>query len=140
MNQNRERRSQRRIPASPRASVRIASGNARGEGQLLDVNNAGAFVATGLRLSVGAQLGLELQFDDESSPSIPARVIRVSPPGGKVDPGSPGSREPGGVGVVFLPETVRERAFIQRAVLAALTEDLDETADPERSLAAHGMG
>ena len=103
-------------------------------GRVLDLNNAGAFVATELVLPKNTRLEVELQLPgtDKSLP-LQAVVARHSE-------AVEGRKRtfPAGLGIVFLTSNVMERSFIQRAVLEALRSSLEST--KARAQAGHAAG
>jgi hypothetical protein len=89
-------------------------------GTLIDLNNAGAFVATKLVLEKGERLQVELDIPgvDESRP-LQAIVARCSEE-------IKGKRKtiPAGLGLVFVGNTPEERQLIQQVVMSTLALDL----------------
>ena len=63
-----DRRRQPRVRTEGEIKVRILASGKLSEGQLVDLNNAGAFVATDLVLEKGEKVHLELDI-----PAIPRR-------------------------------------------------------------------
>lgn len=115
-----ERRRRPRIPVPHVMEAKLVVGDVETRGRILDLNNAGAFVATDLIVEARAELVIELLVPGIES-SLPLKAIvarRTEAVEGK-------SRTvPPGLGIVFKAENVMERAFIQRAVLEALRESL----------------
>ena len=115
-----ERRRQRRIPVEYLMEARLIANGPTTRGHVIDLNNAGAFIATELRLEKYMALEVELRIpsDQKSLPlkAVVARRIEMVE----------GRRRtiPAGLGLVFMTENVMERAFIQKAVLEALKESL----------------
>ncbi len=92
-------------------------------GRVLDLNNAGAFIATELVLPKNTKLEIEIRFPGvEKSLPLQAVVARHR----EAVEGRNRSL-PAGLGVVFLTTNVMERSFIQLAVLAALQSSLEST-------------
>ena len=119
-----ERRRQRRIPvASVMKAHLVAENGAETTGQVVDLNNAGAFVATELKLDRNTPIEVELRIpgDDETLP-LKALVVRRTE-------AVEGNNQliPAGLGLVFMTENIMERAFIQRAVLEVLRGTLETT-------------
>ncbi len=89
-------------------------------GLVVDLNNAGAFVATDMVLEKGESLSIELDIPGVETPT-PLRAIVVRR-----------SEEirgrtriiPAGLGVVFVGNTPEERQLIQKVVMSSLTLDL----------------
>ena len=115
-----ERRRQRRIPVAHVMEARLVAHGAETRGKVIDLNNAGAFVATDLILDRNAAVEVELQIPGEDK-SLPLKAI-VARRTEEVT----GKRRviPAGLGLVFMTENVMERAFIQKAVLEALKGSL----------------
>jgi hypothetical protein len=118
-----ERRRRPRIPVKHTMEVRLVCDGAETVGRVLDLNNAGAFVATELPLEKDTRLEVQLYLPgtDKSLP-IRAVVARRS----EAVEGRSGTF-PAGLGLVFLTTNVLERAFIQMAVLEALKMSLEST-------------
>ncbi len=115
-----ERRRQRRIPVAHVMEARLVADGAETRGKVIDLNNAGAFVATDLVLDRNAAVEVELQIPGEDL-SLPLKAIvarRTEEVTGKT------RVIPAGLGLVFMTENVMERAFIQKAVLEALKGSL----------------
>jgi hypothetical protein len=111
-----ERRRQRRIPVAHVMEARLVSDGAETLGKVLDLNNAGAFVACDLVLDKNTALEVELQIPGEDK-SLPLKAIvarRTEEVEGRT------RVIPAGLGLVFMTDNVMERAFIQKAVLEAL--------------------
>jgi len=92
-------------------------------GRVIDLNNAGAFVATDLILAKGTRIEVELRLGG-SEKSLPLQAIVARQIEAVV------GREhsiPAGLGLVFLTANVMERSFVQMAVLAALKTSLEST-------------
>jgi hypothetical protein len=102
-------------------------------GRVLDLNNAGAFVATPLVLPKNTKLRVELHIPemDDGNVSLEAIVARHSE-----EVKGRESTIPAGLGIVFLVRNAAERGFIQRAVLEALRSSLEAT----RAQVAVGSG
>ena len=111
-----ERRRQRRIPVAHVMEARLVSAGAETLGKVIDLNNAGAFVACDLVLDKNTALEVELQIPGEDK-SLPLKAVvarRIEEVEGKTQ------IIPAGLGLVFMTDNVMERAFIQKAVLEAL--------------------
>lgn len=116
-----DRRLEPRIRPQGRIVVRIHVGPDRlEEGYLVDLNNAGAFVATPLQLENGTRLAVELLIPgiDEPRP-LQAVVARCAPE-------FRGSSKviPAGLGVAFVGTSAEERQLIQQMVTETLAIDL----------------
>jgi len=118
-----ERRREHRIPVAHVMEARLVADGAETRGKVIDLNNAGAFVATDLVLDRNAAVEVELQIPGEDK-SLPLKAI-VARRTEEVT----GKRRviPAGLGLVFMTENVMERAFIQKAVLEALKGSLAAT-------------
>ena len=118
-----ERRRRRRIPVTLVMEARLVADGVQTRGQVIDLNNAGAFVATDLVLDRNTAVQVELQIpgEDKSLPlkAVVARCTEEVKGKSRVIPA--------GLGLVFLPDNVMERAFIQKAVLEALKGSLATT-------------
>lgn len=92
-------------------------------GRVIDLNNAGAFVATDLELGKNTKLKVELRLPgaDKSLPLDALVARRMEAVEGK------SKTIPAGLGLVFLTQNVMERSFIQMAVLEALKLSLEST-------------
>lgn len=134
-----ERRRRRRIPVAHVMEARLVADGAETLGKVIDINNAGAFVACDLVLDKNTALEVELRVpgDDKSLPLKAIVARRTEEVEGKT------RVIPAGLGLVFMTDNVMERAFIQKAVLEALkgslattrtnlssAPDLDENARP----------
>jgi hypothetical protein len=117
-----DRRRQRRIPVEHLMEARLKKDGAETRGRVLDLNNAGAFVATDLSLEKNARLEVELCLAGDKSLPLQAVVARRTE---SVE--ARGHTIPAGLGIVFLTTNVMERAFIQMAVLEALKTSLAST-------------
>jgi hypothetical protein len=131
--ENPDRRRHPRIPVQVEMQARLLAENVDTVGRVIDLNNAGAFVATALVLPKNSKLRVELRIPGMEKESCPleAMVARHSE--------EVKGREttiPAGLGIVFLVSTAAERAFIQRAVLEALRSSLEAT----RAQVAVGSG
>lgn len=89
-------------------------------GLVVDLNNAGAFVATDMVLEKGESLSIELDIPGVETPTpLQAVVARRSEEiRGKT------RIIPAGLGVVFVGNTPEERHLIQKVVMSTLTLDL----------------
>lgn len=115
-----ERRRQRRIPVAHVMEARLVADGAETLGKVIDLNNAGAFVACDLVLDKNTALEVELQIPGEDK-SLPLKAVvarRTEEIEGKTQ------LIPAGLGLVFMTDNVMERAFIQKAVLEALRGSL----------------
>jgi hypothetical protein len=87
---------------------------------LVDLNNAGAFVATDLVMQKGDRIHVELDIPGVEEPKpLQAVVARRSEE-------IKGRKRtiPAGLGLVFVGNTPEEREFIQQVVMSTLTLDL----------------
>jgi PilZ domain len=118
-----ERRRRLRIPVEQLMEVRLYGEGIDTVGRVVDLNNAGAFVATDLTLAKNAKLKVELRLPgaDKSLPLDALVARRTEAVEGKT------KTIPAGLGLVFLTQNVMERAFIQMAVLEALKMSLEST-------------
>ena len=117
-----ERRRRHRIPVDHVIEARLLVDGLTTRGRVLDLNNAGAFVATDLVLEKNASLVVELRFPgEEKALPLEAIVARRTETikGRRCD-------FPAGLGLVFMTENVMERAFIQKVVLKALKGSLEK--------------
>jgi Tfp pilus assembly protein PilZ len=90
------------------------------DGYLVDLNNAGAFVATSLELEKGTRLAVELQIPGIEEPRpLQAVVARCSP-----EIRGASKVIPAGMGVAFVGATAEERQLIQQMVTETLAIDL----------------
>lgn len=117
-----DRRRHPRIAVEHLMEARLLSDGVEARGRVVDLNNAGAFVATDLELEKDSRLQVELSIAGSDSLPLQAVVARRS---GAVEGRS--HSIPAGLGLVFLPANVMERAFIQKAVLEALKASLQAT-------------
>ena len=118
-----ERRRRRRIPVEELMEARLVADGHETRAKVIDLNNAGAFVATDLTLDKNTSLEIELQIPGEEK-SLPLKAIvarRTEAVEGKK------RTIPAGLGLVFMAENVMERSFIQKAVLEALKGSLAAT-------------
>ncbi len=117
-----ERRRRHRIPVDHVIEARLLVDGLTTRGRVLDLNNAGAFVATDLVLEKNASLVVELRFPGEEK-ALPLKAIVArrteTIKGRRCD-------FPAGLGLVFMTENVMERAFIQKVVLKALKGSLEK--------------
>lgn len=115
-----DRRKHPRIPVEHLMEARLVAGDVESVGRVIDLNNAGAFVATDLPLEKNSMLEVELAVPGiEKSLPLKAVVTRRME---EVE----GQHHviPAGLGLVFKAENVMERSFIQMAVLEALKASL----------------
>jgi len=118
-----ERRRRHRIPVDHVIEARLLVDGVTTRGRVVDLNNAGAFVATDLVLEKNASLVVELRFPGEDK-SLPLKAIvarRTETIKGRK------RNFPAGLGLVFMTENVMERAFIQKVVLEALKGSLERS-------------
>jgi hypothetical protein len=118
-----ERRRKHRIPLEQVMEARLVSDGAETRGQVIDLNNAGAFIATDLALEKNTAVEIELQIPGEER-SLPLKALvarRTELIEGRT------RVIPAGLGLVFMTDNVMERAFIQKAVLEALKGTLATT-------------
>ena len=118
-----DRRRQRRIPVESLIQARLVREGVDTVGRVLDLNNAGAFIATELVLPKNSKLEVELRLPGvEKSLPLQAIVARHT------EAVKGRNRDvPAGLGIVFMATNVMERSFIQLAVLAALRSSLEST-------------
>jgi hypothetical protein len=118
-----DRRRQRRIPVESLMQARLVREGVDTVGRVLDLNNAGAFIATELVLPKNTKIEVELRLPGvEKSLPLQALVAR------RTEAVVGRNRVvPAGLGIVFLATNVMERSFIQLAVLAALRSSLEST-------------
>ena len=115
-----ERRKQRRIPVPQLMEARITLPGSVSRGRVIDLNNAGAFIATELELDKNSPLRVELLIPGGAK-SVPLKAVVAR----RMEAIEGVTRTiPAGLGVVFLTDNVMERAFIQMAVLEALKVSL----------------
>ncbi len=118
-----DRRRHPRIPVEHLMQARLFREGVDTVGRVLDLNNAGAFVATELDLPKNTKLEVELRLPGVEK-SLPLHAIvarRTEAVEGR------NRTVPAGLGIVFLTANVMERSFIQLAVLAALRSSLEST-------------
>lgn len=118
-----DRRKHPRIPVEHLMEARLVAGEVESVGRVIDLNNAGAFVATDLELEQNSSIQVELAIPGVEK-SLPLKAI-VARRTELVE----GERHviPAGLGLVFMTENVMERSFIQMAVLEALKASLRMT-------------
>ena len=115
-----DRRRQPRVRTEGEIKVRILSGGKLVDGHLVDLNNAGAFVATELVLQKGEKIHLELDIPgDATTQPLQAVVARCS---GEIK----GHHKviPAGIGIVFVGQDQSEKELIQKIVMMTLAVDL----------------
>jgi hypothetical protein len=118
-----DRRRHPRIPVEQMMHARLVREGVDTVGRVVDLNNAGAFVATKLDLPKNTKLEVELLVPGVEK-SLPLQAIvarRTEAVEGR------NRTVPAGLGLVFLTTNVMERSFIQLAVLAALRSSLEST-------------
>jgi hypothetical protein len=115
-----ERRAEQRVePAGP-VKVRILLPGEEIEGQLEDINNAGAFVTTITELKKGTQVLLEIEVPGEKAvKSLPAVVVRR-----RAEVCRPNQVLPPGLGLKFMAQTEHELELIRQTVMTMLAVDL----------------
>jgi len=129
-----DRRRHPRIPVEHLMHARLIREGVDTVGRVLDLNNAGAFVATELVLPKNTKLEIELRLPGVEK-SLPLQAIvarRTEAVEGR------NRTVPAGLGIVFLTSNVLERSFIQLAVLAALRSSLESTKAQTRGGQAAG--
>ncbi len=114
-----ERRRAPRVSPEGIITVRLLAPGRLEIGTLVDLNNAGAFVATDLILEKGEKLHIELDIPGSETMPLQAIVARRS---GEIK----GKKKviPAGLGLVFIGNTSEERQLIQKVVMSTLTLDL----------------
>lgn len=118
-----DRRRHPRIPVEHLMQARLVRDGVDTVARVIDLNNAGAFVATDLVLPKNTRLEVELRLPGtEKSLPLQAIVARHS----EAVEGR-NRTMPAGLGIVFLTTNVMERSFIQLAVLEALRQSLEFT-------------
>ena len=127
-----ERRKHVRIPVQKNMEARLVAEGLDERGYVVDLNNAGAFIATDVQLERNTPIEVRLDVPGVESLPIKAVVARRSE---KIE----GKRTeiPAGVGLVFLTDNLIERTFIQKAVLEALKDNVQIT---RGSLGGRGSG
>lgn len=118
-----ERRRHPRIPVDQLMEVLLVADDVETVGRVVDLNNAGAFVATDLVLEKGTKIQVELRLPgvDKSLPLQALVARRIEAVEGRHH------TIPAGLGLVFLTTNVMERSFVQMAVLEALKSSLEST-------------
>lgn len=115
-----ERRKHPRIPVEHLIEARLTGPEIDATGRVLDLNNAGAFIATDVDVERNTRLEVELRLPGLDTP-FPLKAIvarRTETVEGR------NTTIPAGLGLVFMTDNVMERAFIQRAVLQVLKTSL----------------
>jgi hypothetical protein len=116
-----ERRKRRRFVLEATMEALLHVDGSKTKGQVVDLNNIGAFIATDLVLEKGTPVKVELCVPDlEDWPLINAVVARRS----ERVPGRAGDL-PAGLGLMFLADDEEEETFIQNAVIVALERALE---------------
>jgi hypothetical protein len=118
--QDSDRRREPRVRPEGSIKVRLLVPGKLETGTIIDLNNAGAFVATELVLEKGDRLQLELDIPGvEESRPLQAVVARCSEE-------IKGKKKtiPAGLGLVFVGNTPEERQLIQQVVMSTLALDL----------------
>jgi len=115
-----ERRRELRIRTQTNIRVRILHEGEEAEGTLVDLNNAGAFVATMLELPRGSHIDVEIHVPGVDQPEPLLGIVARSTPEVR------GLTRviPAGLGIAFIAETVSERNLIQQMVTTTLALDL----------------
>ncbi len=129
-----DRRRHPRIPVENVMQARLVREGVDTVGRVLDLNNAGAFVATDLVLPKNTKIEIELRLPGVEK-SLPLQAIvarRTEAVEGR------NRTVPAGLGIVFLTTNVMERSFIQLAVLSALRSSLESTKAQAREAQAAG--
>ena len=115
-----DRRNTPRIQPEGTIKVRLLVLGRLEIGTLIDLNNAGAFVATAMVLETGERLNIELDIPGVESPTpLQAVVARCSQ-----EVRGRTRIIPAGLGLVFVGKTLEERRLIQQVVMSTLTLDL----------------
>ena len=118
-----ERRRRHRISVENVIEARLLVDGRTSKGRVVDLNNAGLFVATDLVLAKNTPLVVGLRFSGENK-SLPLKAIVAR----RTEAVKGRKRDfPAGLGLVFMTENVMERAFLQKAVLGALKGSLERT-------------
>jgi hypothetical protein len=129
-----DRRRHPRIPVEQLMQARLVREGVDTVAQVLDLNNAGAFVATELVLPKNTKLEVELRLPGvEKSLPLQAIVARHT----EAVEGR-NRTVPAGLGLVFLTTNVMERSFIQLAVLESLRSSLESTKAKAQAAQAAG--
>ena len=117
--QESERRKHLRICPEGNIKVRLLIPGQIESGTLVDLNNAGAFVASDLVLDRGERLHVQLDIPGvEDTTPLEAVVSRRSEEiQGRT------KTIPAGLGLVFVGNTLEERQLIQQVVMSTLTLD-----------------
>ncbi len=129
-----DRRRHPRIPVEQLMQARLVREGVDTVGRVVDLNNAGAFVATELILPKNTKLEVELRLPGVER-SLPLQAVvarRTEAIEGR------NRTVPAGLGLVFLTTNVMERSFIQLAVLAVLRSSLESTKAQTRDAQAAG--
>jgi hypothetical protein len=115
-----ERRQVPRVQPEGIIKVNLLAPGKLETGLVVDLNNAGAFVATDMVLETGESLSIELDIPGVETPTpLQAIVARRSEEiRGRT------RTIPAGLGVVFVGNTPEERQLIQKVVMSTLTLDL----------------
>jgi hypothetical protein len=118
-----DRRRHPRIPVDLLMEIVLVKDGVETVGRVVDLNNAGAFVATDLVLPKGTTIEVQLRLAciDKSLPLKALVARRIEAVEGR------DRSIPAGLGLVFLTANVMERAFVQMAVLEALQSTLEST-------------
>ena len=115
-----EKRSEQRVEPVGPVRVRILLPGQDIEGQLEDINNAGAFVTTAIELKKGIQVLLEIEIPGELElKSLPAVVVRR-----RAEVCRPNRMLPPGLGLKFVAQTEHELELIRQTVMTMLAIDL----------------
>ncbi len=116
-----DRRRQPRVRTEGEIKVRILAGGKLVEGHLVDLNNAGAFIATDLALQKGEKK-VHLELDIPGGPATPPLQAVVARCSGEIK----GHHKviPAGLGLVFVGQDQSEKELIQKIVMMTLAIDL----------------
>lgn len=111
-----ERRKRRRYAIESHMEVRLHVNDSETKGDVVDLNNIGAFIATELVLDKGTSLRVELCVPDIDEPPLINAVVarqteRIESESGVI---------PAGLGLIFITDNEKEETFIQNAVIVAL--------------------
>lgn len=117
-----ERRKRRRFAIEPRMEARLYVNDSETKGFVLDVNAAGAFIATDLVLETNSPLRVELCVPDADQPLVIRAVVARCAERRE----GPAGVSPAGLGIMFMADSDEEEMFIQRAVIVALEYALEK--------------
>ena len=115
-----ERRSEPRVEPKGPVRVRILGPGQTVEGQLEDINHAGAFVTTPAQLSKGTQVLIEIEIPGElDEKPLPAVIVRR-----RAEVTRPNRTLPPGLGLKFVAQTDKELELVHQTVTTLLAVDL----------------